>query len=217
MAMALMDSLSGNEPLEYIKDTLNKAYALSDRLLDAKVLLSRFANDDKEREKILVDAIKHEREQMENATYVDDFFSKQYLRALVELDGLYREMNCLPLRMKTLQAIYHFKPNSLYNSASKLYCLYLYFDRIEYTVALEGVTLPEYKYLAKLIYHYERNEYVKADEYLLLLKQYSQKMIDVFKADDNDPAFKEETKVLRELAYYINRNNRVIDYIIEGE
>ena len=215
-AIRLMDSLVGNEPIEYIKQTLNMAYAISDRLLDAKVLLSRLSTDLRERESILVEAIRFEKSQMPNDTFNDDYASKQYLRALVELDSLYIEMNCLPLRIKVLEEIYHFKADSLYNSASKLYCLYLYFDRINDTANVLKDVIPVYKNLADLLYALERNHYAIADEKLKCLEAIAPKVLELFEADDDDQNYQTEVKITRELAYYINRNNRVIDYIIAG-
>ena len=213
-ALALMDSLSGQEPIEYIIKVLNEAYAYSDHLLDAKILLSRLTNDYKEREDILVQTIKHGYTLISKER--DEFVDKQYLRALVELDSLYQEMQCLPLRMKTLQEIYRFKAHSLYNPASKLYSLYAYFDRIDDTAVFVKDVLPEYKYLVDMIYAYERNDYESAKKNYMLLKDYNIKLIEVFNAEDDDENYKSEAKILSELAYYINRNNRIINYINEG-
>ena len=125
-------------------------------------------------------------------------------------------MQCLPLRMKTLQAIYHFKANSLYNPASKLYGLYAYFDKIDDTASFINDVKPEYKYLIDLIYAFERNDYVNAELNLKALKACDKKLVEAFNAKEKDENYQDEVKILRELAYYINRNNRVINYLIEG-
>lgn len=209
--MRLVDSLKGNESLEEIKETLKKAYSISDDCLDAITLLSRFENNIYKREELLINAYR-KAESKGHDFKNDDIFTRQYMRLLDEIVMFYMDIGKLPLALKYAQLIKDLKGN-IFEINDVLYGLYTYFGK---KIDLEVTGFK--KDLVDMLYAYERSDYLKAKEaYDRLVGQVPGIKTVAYGDESVTEENKKASSLLREYAYYINRMSGVIDFMKEGK
>lgn len=214
--LELIDSLKPSDDIETIKKTLIEAYKMSDRLLDATTLLSRFIDNFYQKEKILTDAIKQEYSYLlnEGSLPLDDgMMARQFIRALYELSNLYKDFEKYPLLIKVYEAINDLKSGYPYGINHDLYALYTYFDKDE-RHNFESIKTSD-KLLIDCIYEYERSNYELAKKYRDELVSFCPNIIEIL--DGNDEIVDEDvSNMLRRYAFYINRITSIIEFIKTG-
>lgn len=205
-ALKMIDSLRGDEPLEYIKKTLLEAYALDNDCLDAMTLYSRSLYDtDKEG---LLSKILDDRSDID--TRKDDIMTRQYMRMLYELYNTYKDQGKLPLALKLARKIYSMK-GDIFDIESEIYALEAYFDKGHSVTCTEDVRL-----LVDIIYDYERS--IPCFSKVATLKKMMPALDDILddKEADDEEHFK-ASELLRKYAYYINRVPGVISYLRKSD
>ena len=215
-ALAILDSTDENAPLDTIKKRLLLAYNTSDRLLDALVLYARTLSDPLEKEKILLEGIKREEgyQEIKEDTILDDsFFSRQFLRALMELAMLYLSLDRLIRAKEVLKYIYHHKRQNIYKIKEKLYALNTYFDKREENDFDLSDTDPRAILLADAIYYYEISAYDKAYDTFKKLSKSEEGLKDIFiKRSENEKT----AAFLKDYAFLINRSKGLIRFLEEA-
>ena len=205
-ALKMIDSLRGDEPLEYIKKTLLEAYALDNDCLDAMTLYSRSLYDtDKEG---LLSKILDDRSDID--TRKDDIMTRQYMRMLYELYNTYKDQGKLPLALKLARKIYSMK-GDIFDIESEIYALEAYFDKEHSVTCTEDVRL-----LIDIIYDYERS--IPCLDKVKMLQKMLPALDDILndKEKEDDEHLK-TAELLRALAYYINRVPGVISYLRKSD
>ena len=205
-ALKMIDSLRGDEPLEYIKKTLLEAYALDNDCLDAMTLYSRSLYDtDKEG---LLSKILDDRSDID--TRKDDIMTRQYMRMLYELYNTYKDQGKLPLALKLARKIYSMK-GDIFDIESEIYALEAYFDKEHSVTCTKDVCL-----LIDIIYDYERS--IPCFSKVAALKKTMTALDDILddKEADDEEHFR-TAELLRKYAYYINRVPGVISYLRKSD
>lgn len=211
-ALAILDSLKGNEPIEYIREKLLEAYRLDDGLLDAMILYARTYNDFYKKEKILNDAVSHHC-LIETG---DEFAHRQLIRGLNELALLYMSYGRVIQALSIYQKIYELKPSNIGPFKERLYALYTYFDRrhlIDFT--LEGAD-KRVICLADGIAAFEHSEYERAKKCFTELFELDPDLKVLLKGDESVPVNKRSAELLRDHAYLINRSGGLIKFMQEA-
>ena len=205
-AMALIDSLKGDEERDEIVAILKEAYKQSDECLDALTLLSRFTNDYLEKEEILLKGIRRVEDRLDLAG--DDTRVRQYMRCLNELYEVYMDAGKLPLALKVDAKIYELKGN-IYAIKDRLYGLYAYFDRER---DASDVSLGV-RYLIDLLYSYERSDDRCVELRAKLISLYPGLPAVASGLESDDEESLKAADLLRHFAYYINRMPMVIGFL----
>lgn len=210
-ALAILDSLRGDEPIAFIQEKLLEAYRLDDGLLDAMVLYARTVGDFYQKEKILTAAVEHHCQ----TGYEDEFAFRQLIRGLNELALLYMNFGRMALALKTYQRIYQLKPKNINPFKERLYALYTYFDRRDQIDFAPEDIDERIVWLVDGIAAYEHSAYDQAKECFRRLFRSDPDLKVLISGDESVKVNGRSAELLKNHAYLINRSQGLVNFMQE--